>query len=341
MKTILRVWLCFSVLFASVMLFASACNADAMRIRVYTPEGLQQGTCFSIGKTDSNETVIVTAAHVIENAQTIQIAFRGKWYTVSLWAADPAIDLAVLQATIPTAGDLDLRDATDEAAGEIWGFGPEYHGRKAVGFAGKLKGSRFFGDGGLHAITGDSGAPVVVDGAAVGVVSSVRWRASHRAQYSTRDASTEIVAAATVREFVAQYYTPGQCGPNGCPIYVRPQIQQPRILGIIPAGPPRVVGVTDPIDSLQLIPTKPTTPSLSTPAPADSQFPADTVRRALEQLAKDRPELFRGPQGPAGPAGTQQPLRVILARDGKKIDEETIQPGQPLILDVQSFGGGK
>lgn len=324
---------------------ASTCNADALRIRVYTAEGMQQGTCFTIGRTDSGAAVIITAAHVLEDARTIQIAFRGRWCNVTEYAADPSVDLAVMQsADIQTDNDLDLRDANGDQPAQIWGYGPEYHGRKAVGFSGRIRGSRFFGDGGLHAITGDSGAPVVVDEAAVGVVSSIRWRAATRSDYSTRDASTEIVPAATVRMFVAQYYSGGQCGPNGCPIYVRPQIQQPRILGIIPAGPPQVVGVTPPIDRIQLLPRQPQPPPQSqpqnsaTPSPADAQIPTDAIRRALEQMAKEQPELFRGPQGPPG---QQKPLRVILARDGKKIDEETIEPGQPLILNVGTFGGGK
>lgn len=39
---------------------------------------------------------------------------------------------------------------------------------------------------------------------------------------------------------------PSQCGPIGCPIQVRPYVQQP-VLGIgIPVGPPRVIGVAEP-----------------------------------------------------------------------------------------------
>jgi hypothetical protein len=71
---------------------------------------------------------------------------------------------------------------------------------------------------------------------------------------------------------------------------------------------------------------------------------AGRIREALEGLAKDRPDLFRGPAGPQGPAGektAQQPITIILARDGKEIDRETYQPGQPIILNVETLGGSQ
>jgi hypothetical protein len=331
-----------------ILLLPSICSAEAMRIRCQTDDGesigTNRGTCFSVGKTDDGICVIITAAHVVENATNVEIGFGGRWNAARVIVADPATDLAILECPIPTKSDLDLADASRQQLAEVWGFGPEYHGRKAVGFRGQLSGRTFRGDGGLHAITGDSGAPVVSGHQAFGVVSTIEWRASHRAELVSRDAITTVVPAAEVREMLAQYYTP-QCGPNGCNIYLRPQIQQPRILGIIPTGPPRVVGVTPPIDSIGITttPTSPSTPAPANPAPAIT-LDASRIREALEALAKERPDLFRGPAGPQGPAGegvVQKPITIILARDGKEIDRETYQPGQPIILDVETLGGSR
>jgi hypothetical protein len=71
---------------------------------------------------------------------------------------------------------------------------------------------------------------------------------------------------------------------------------------------------------------------------------ASRIREALQALIKDRPDLFRGPAGPQGPAGegtTQKPITIILARDGKEIDREVYEPGQPIILNVETLGGSK
>jgi hypothetical protein len=42
-----------------------------------------------------------------------------------------------------------------------------------------------------------------------------------------------------------------------------------------------------------------------------------------------------------GEAGQCQPITIILARDGREIDRETYQPGQPIILDVETLGGSQ
>ena len=73
-------------------------------------------------------------------------------------------------------------------------------------------------------------------------------------------------------------------------------------------------------------------------------------------------DALRGPAGPPGPPGRdcepsdnsgldarlteleQRPFRMILASDGKVIDDESYEPGSPVVLDLKrlrSVSGGQ
>lgn len=95
------------------------------------------------------------------------------------------------------------------------------------------------------------------------------------------------------------------------------------------------------------------------PPGADGEINADqlaAVTQSILQVIRED-ERFRGPRGPAGPAGEPANLdvealannilsrvkhpsqRVVLldGKSGKVIDDETYQPGEPIVLDFQSI----
>jgi hypothetical protein len=203
-----------------------------------------------------------------------------------------------------------------------------------------MVGSQFMiGDGGLHSCSGDSGAPVVTDdGYAVGLVTGVETSGStptSRSQYAATNARTVVTDADAIRLHLTQYYSQ-QCGPNGCSIWLRPQIQQPQFLGI-PTGPPRVVGVTPPIDSIGIV-TRPSVPQqqpIPIPAPQIVRPTDSQIQAAVSAWMQANISQLRGNDGQC------LPITIILARDGQEIDRETYAPGQPIILDVETLGGSR
>ena len=123
------------------------------------------------------------------------------------------------------------------------GVGPHVNGRlgSPSEFKCRVRGELLVGAKGEHAIPGDSGGPVYCDGAVVGIVSSVRLPSdrnpapTNRLQY--RGTTTRIVRTKTVLKWIQTQY---QCGPQGCPIILRPAIRQPMAGLTIPIGPPQI-----------------------------------------------------------------------------------------------------
>jgi len=65
------------------------------------------------------------------------------------------------------------------------------------------------------------------------------------------------------------------------------------------------------------------------------------IEKFVQEWLNANAERIKGRDGADGKDGidgistvTTQPLEVILSREGKVVDREIIQPGQPLILDV-------
>ena len=327
------------------LLLCCTANAEAMQLIVQgtTTQGNRYtgyGTCFVVGTTESGRCLIVTAAHNFDNAERGSVIKGGRRYAVENLRIHPRHDVASFESPMPYGGEFALQQATRRVRVEALGFGPKYHGRPAAGWTGEMVGSQFMlGDGGLHSCSGDSGAPVVTDdGYAVGLVTGVETSGStptRRNQYAATNARTVVTDADAIRLHLTQYYQQ-QCGPNGCSIWLRPQIQQPQFLGI-PTGPPRVVGVTPPIDSIGIVtrPSVPQQPAVSPPAPQIVRPTDSQIQAAVNIWMQQNISQLKGSDGQC------LPITIILARDGREIDRETYQPGQPIILNVETLGGSR
>ena len=324
---------------------AGIANAEAMQLIVQgtTAQGSRYtgyGTCFVVGTTEAGKCLIVTAAHNFDNAERGSVIKGGKRYPVEDLRIHPRHDVASFESPMPYGGEFKLRQATRRVRVEALGFGPKFHGRPTAGWTGEMVGSQFMlGDGGLHSCSGDSGGPVITgDGYAVGLVTGVETSGSTptaRNQYAQTGARTVVTDADAIRLHLTQYYSQ-QCGPNGCSIWLRPQIQQPQFMGI-PTGPPRVVGVTPPIDSIGIV-TRPSVPQQQAAPQTTPQLvrPTDSqIQAAVNIWMQQNISQLRGKDGQC------LPITIILARDGREIDRETYQPGQPIILNVETLGGSR
>lgn len=327
------------------LLLCCSANAEAMQLIVQgtTVEGNRYtgyGTCFVVGTTEAGRCLIVTAAHNFDRAERGSVIKGGKRYAVENLRLSSKFDVACFESPMPYGGEFELRQAVRRVRVQALGFGPKFHGRPAAGWTGEMVGSQHMvGDGGLHSCSGDSGGPVVSEeGFVVGLVTGVETAGktpTARNQYAETNARTVVTDADAIRLHLTQYYSQ-QCGPNGCSIWLRPQIQQPQFLGI-PTGPPRVVGVTPPIDSIGIV-TRPSVPQQQ-PVPSPAQQivrPTDSqVQAAVNVWMQANINQLKGSDGQC------LPITIILARDGREIDRETYQPGQPIILDVETIGGSR
>lgn len=307
-----------------------------------------KGTCFVVGRTDEGKCLIVTAAHNFSDAERGSVIKGGKAYSVENLRVSDTEDVASFESSMPYGSEYELRKTVERIKVEALGFGPKYHGRQSCGWTGEMVSAEFMvGDGGLHSCVGDSGGPVLwrqryVVGLITGVTSPST--PTIRNEFAQTGARTVVTDSVAINAHLTQYYQ-RSCGPNGCQIYLRPQIQQPSFLGI-PTGPPRVVGVTPPIDSIGVV-SRPSAPQVSaplSPAVQPAAVSSDAVKQALAELVKENPELFRGPAGPAGRNGrdadaTGRPLKVWITKGGVFQSEQIVQPGKPLVLDTQALTG--
>ncbi len=330
---------------AFLLLCPSACYAEAMQLIVQGTnssgnEFTGYGTCFVVGTTETGKCLIVTARHNLDNAERGSVIKGGKRYAVENLRLSRKFDVACFESPMPYGGEFELRQAVRRVRVQALGFGPKFHGRPTSGWTGEMVGSQHMvGDGGLHSCSGDSGGPVVSEeGFVVGLVTGVETAGktpAARNQYAETNARTVVTDADAIRLHLTQYYSQ-QCGPNGCSIWLRPQIQQPQFLGI-PTGPPRVVGVTPPIDSIGIV-ARPSAPVVQPVQPVAPQIPQATdsqIQAAVNAWMKANAATLKGESAQC------QPITIILARDGREIDRETYQPGQPIILDVETLGGSR
>ncbi len=313
---------------ALLLLLCGIAAADppriAYRLRATgpTPAGgtfASQATCFPIGRLHGGGTLLVGASHTLDGADRAQVQIERKWHPVTRIRTADTADLVAIEIAADTETALPLGESSVGLTVDLLGYGSEYNGGKAEPLRGRLVESGVMvGRDGWHAIHGDSGGPAVdLAGRVVGVCSEVRWtKTASRSDYSKQNAETRLVPVEDVQAFLAQYYQ-RSCGPDGCTIWMGGGIQSIQ---------PRPV-VTRPV------PVQPVTPAVNT-----ESVVRDEVRKWLDANAA----ALRGKDGRDGKDGvsTVQPLRVILSRDGKIIDDETLQPGDPLILDVRQLGGG-
>lgn len=358
----------FRFVLLALLSLVSVANAESRRLYVDIPSEngattTGKGTAFCIGVTETGNSIWATARHNFdESTNAVVLNKEGHAYPVLRDSIrkhpNPYTDVAIFESTIPVKGHWLLANGEPGQLAIVPGYGPEYHGRTAVAFAGRILDSNFMmGEQSYHAITGDSGAPLVVGGDyVVGVLSgheSPERKTSHRADYQHLNLKTVYVEAKHVKYLLDQHYQYQQrCTPQGCYIYGAPTVVQPRMGITVPVGPPRVVGVTQP-QPIYSPPRNEQRPQPLYPQPKEQPTSTAPDNIVLQKLVSEwmerNADRLRGPAGKDGRDGKdgsnevlaqeQLPLQVILARDGKIIQEKIIPPGKPLILDVSAFEG--
>lgn len=286
------------------------CFAKAYRLRMVLEDGsIGRGTATCIGETVDGFSLFATAKHNFEGAISAEIVTREWTARTKEVVRHDTEDCAVFTIV---RGGCEATDLDEPELGEtayVDGFGPEYHATDSAEncrFTGTVEVNHVAGHDGLHPITGDSGGPVAVKRKdrykIIGVVSGYAPVPTGylKSRYSYREKRLWTIYTPTryIRQCLQQRWQYQGCPPGGCPIYVRPQVQQPMIGIGIPTGPPRVVGVAEPV------------PRVYQPMPSPDVGP--TIQRAVrEWLEANREQLRgdpgipgqRGPEGPAGPAG--------------------------------------
>lgn len=353
-----------AVLIFLTLLCQLAC-CQVVRLSVNCSDGTQGlGTAWCCGQTDYGASVFVTVAHNFEGATSAEVAIAGQWRKVSRMRAYHADDVATFEVAGIACRWLPLADSVQAGESvEVYGYGPTFRGRKTCTFRGRIVSDGIEGDGGLHPIPGDSGGPVMVRGAEVcGIIQGYDTPTVYRSDYASQRLTTRYVTHTTIRRCLQQCYQYGGCGPSGCPIWIRPQIQQPMIGIGIPTGPPRVVGVATPAPQTYVPQSSgqpgprgeagpPGSPGPAGPAGERGAPGRSVTRDEIEAIVSawldaNREALRgqageRGPVGPAGPSGRPGtstaaiPIEVVIVSDGQVVDREIYQPGEPLVFDLK------
>lgn len=272
-----------------------------------------KGSAVCVGRT-GGKSILLTAKHNLEGMYKVWVQSESDWVECRFVAAHPSEDVALLETStrfkispLAVAPDSELKVTLE-------GVGPHVHDqRQRPSFQGRVRGELMVGLKGEHAIPGDSGGPVYCDGAVVGIVSSVRLPSDRspmptsRLQY--RGTTTRIVRTKTVLKWIQTQY---QCGPQGCPIILRPAIRQPMAGLTIPIGPPQIVHEAVPAPR-RYVPE---------PMPDELFTPSDEP----EEEPKTEPRIVQGPRGPAGKDG----------RDGRAPTEAEIRKAVNEWLDENS-----
>jgi hypothetical protein len=293
------------VLLVALVLGCGPCDAKVYRLRVTLEDGsTARASAVCIGRTSDGCSLFATARHNFDGAILAEVV-------TSKWAArtkevirHESEDVAVFTIGRDDCEPTELEES-DPLSGEtayVDGYGPEYHNQpesQNCRYSGTITQDYVAGHDGLHPITGDSGGPVAVIRRGrykiVGVVSGYSPSSQEylRSRFSYREKRFQTIytPARAIQHCLQQRWQYGGCPPGGCPIYVRPQVQQPMIGIGIPTGPPRVVGVAEPAPI-----------AYQPAAPPDV---ADAVRRATRDWLEANREQLRGDPGKPGERGPE------------------------------------
>ncbi len=258
-----------------------------------SPNGVMEakGSAVCVGRT-GGKSVLLTAKHNLEGMHKVWVQSDSDWVECQFIAAHPTEDVALLETTARFMVSPLAVAPDSELSCTLEGVGPHVHDqRQKPQFRCRVRGELLVGSRGEHAIPGDSGGPVYCDGAVIGIVSTVQLPStrhpapSNRTQY--KGTFTRIVRTKTVLKWIQTQY---QCGPQGCPIILRPAIRQPMAGLTIPIGPPQVVHEAVPAPR-RYVPE---------PMPDELFTPSD------EPEEEPEPRVVHGQRGPAGPAGKRR-----------------------------------
>jgi len=304
----MRSRLSFGFVIAVVVLLAECCHAQSYRLKIYAGDKIGRATAVCVGATDDGHSLFVTARHNFDDADSAVVYGKGWEITVRDVWKHKSEDVAAFITDRREFAWIDIDEPVTGETVAISGFGPEYQNQQeSTLFRGVMRDDAVHGIDGAHPIPGDSGGAVWVETKSgkrflVGLVSgfSPARHVTSRRDRAAERLETVIVKSRFVRQCL-QYRYQYSCPPGGCPIYIRPQVQQPMIGIGVPVGPPRVVGVAEPA------------PILARPSPQPDLSPL--VRREVQDWLEANREQLRGDPGPAGEDGKP-------GNPGRSIDRE-------------------
>ena len=311
------------LVFLLMIVSVSAAKADSYNLAtVYTngQEGL--GTAFCIANT-SYGSLMVTAKHVVEGTDNVFISHNGQWVKGKSVRRSAADDVATFEVPVrlrvtPMASVF----PDDGVPVVVEGRGPDYQKTdEDYTFTGKTAKDGFVLSD-CSVVEGDSGGPVYAETKSsgtvvVGLVTGYTKRRRDRVE-------TKIVPAQTIVAFVQTQY--GGC-PNGyCPIQIRPQVQQPMIGIGIPVGPPRTIGVAEPVSPIYtpqqpVAPTPPKEVAVAGPQGPPGKdgkdgrsVTKDEVESIVSAWLDAHKEELVGPAGPRGSGPTMQEMIPVIVQ---------------------------
>lgn len=298
----------YRYLLISLLALCNTAAAQVVQLEVFTGPEQSKGkaSAFYVGKTDDGMRVFVTAAHVFDGGFVKgDVLLSGEKYPIS----EPTIndegkDVAVFETEAnPSKGMLVVETCAEGDEIEMPGYGPMAHGRsKTIEVRrGVWKADQRVRLYSSLIISGDSGCPAIGPKGVVGVVVGY-----------DRDnpAMIEIVHSKHIIRTINRRYSATQCGPNGCPIYIRPRIQQPMIGFGLPVGPPRVIHEAVPV---------PRPPQVYVP-----QETYDAPARPQEPEPKPDTQGYIGPKGERGERGERGP-QGPPGKDGLSVTQEQVE----------------
>jgi len=334
-------------------LLCAPCHAQVVPLNVVGDGFTGNGTAVCIGRTNEGFGLYLTAKHNFRDATSASITLDGKSYAVRRMREHSTADVACFESQ--PANFFELADS--EPVGEevtIPGYGPTFNGRETAKFDGVLRGDGHIdGQGGLHSIPGDSGAPVLDSQRRVcGIVWGYQETA-YRSDNADRRYPTRYTGLKECRELLTQRYS---CGPGGCKIWIRQEWRQPVGPLGIPYGPPRPVAVAEPVprvfvpeDTVQAPTPRPDPIGMQGPPGRDGKDGRSVTPQEVESIVSawldaNRDELAKAAVDLSGlesrvSALEKRPFRLILSEDGKVIDDESYMPGEPVVLDLKRIRG--
>ena len=337
--------------------------AESVIVSVRQGEDEAKGTAVAI-HTTARGSILLTAKHVVESdPDSVWVLAKGRWNKCHHVLIHPTVDIAVMECEAQLSAT-SLADIVPEGAEVIVdGAGPEIAGTDEDWyFPGVVKSGEIHNSIGLAIIPGDSGGPVYIRNSTGkysigGIVHSCvgnRPAGRRRAEHRGHNAVTLYTPCSAFIPWIQSQYCPSGNCPNQ--IQIRPVVVQPRGLLGVPYGPPRVIGVAEPVPQ-QYVPVPP--PQLQPvpdpisitgpPGPPGQSVTQEQVEATVNAWLDSNIDRIRGPKGDAGKDGStadiakvelriktleERPTRVIWADalTRKKLDDITYKPGEPVVL---------
>ena len=335
----------------------------------------EKGTAVAIYSNERGSILLTCKHVVQAAPESVWIKSDGDWHQCHSVQFHPTEDVAVMETTTRLKATPLTDAVPDGSEVVVDGAGPALHGTNEEWyFRGVALSDGIHNTSGLAVIHGDSGGPVYVRTAAGrysvgGIAYGCRGHVpgKRRSDHRGHDAITLYTPCSAFLPWIETQY----CPQGNCPIQIRRQVIQP--LGPLgfPRGPARVIGIAEPVPQ-QYVPAPsqqqpepgvrpmPDPISVTGPrGPAGPQGPRgepglsvtqEQVEAVVNAWLDSNVDRLRGPAGPPGRDGAavdsaglesrvttleRRPFRIILASEGRVIDDETYEAGAPVVLDLK------